>query len=176
VIDADRVSRDIVNIGSPALALIADRFGPTILQDDGSLDREALGGIVFNNTAARKALEEITHPLIRSEIANRVQDAFTNGAKIVFVEAALLVETGSAALYPCLWVVRCPPAVQIQRLISRKGCDEATAKKWISAQMDMNEKVQHATRVIDNDGSILQLHAHVERALSELREQLLGQD
>ncbi|MGB0640702.1 MAG: dephospho-CoA kinase [Myxococcota bacterium] len=176
VIDADQVSRDIVSPGSEALDLIAARFGAHILNTDGSLNREALGTIVFSDKSARESLEQITHPRIRAEIANRVREAFINGAEIVFVEAALLVETGSAALYPCLWVVSCDADTQIDRLIARKGCDAITAKKWIAAQMNMEEKIQHATTVIDNNGSIEDLHEEVALALSRLRAQLKDQD
>ena len=172
VIDADRVARDVVQPGSEALADIAQRFGADVLLPDGSLNRAVLGQIVMNDSVARTALEEITHPRIRTEIATRVRDAFTHGARVVFVEAALLVETGSAKLYPKLWVVRCAQDTQVRRLMERKGCDRATAEQWISSQMDMAEKVQHASLVIDNDGTIQELEDQVGAALLELMAQL----
>ena len=172
VIDADRVARDVVQPGSEALADIAQRFGADVLLPDGSLNRAVLGQIVMNDSVARTALEEITHPRIRTEIATRVRDAFTHGARVVFVEAALLVETGSAKLYPKLWVVRCAQDTQVRRLMERKGCDRATAEQWISSQMDMTEKVQHASLVIDNDGTIQELEDQVGAALLELMAQL----
>ena len=172
VIDADRVARDIVQPGSEALADIAQRFGADVLLPDGSLNRAVLGQIVMNDSVARTALEEITHPRIRTEIATRVRDAFTHGARVVFVEAALLVETGSAKLYPKLWVVRCAQDTQVRRLMERKGCDRDTAEQWISSQMDMAEKVQHASLVIDNDGTIQELEDQVGAALLELMAQL----
>ena len=93
------------------------------------------------------------------------------GAPAAFVEAALLVETGSAALYPELWVVVCEPEIQIARLMSRKGCDRATALAWVDAQMPLAEKASHATAVIANDGSLDALQQVVERAYTELMAQ-----
>ncbi len=171
VIDADQVSRDVVSIGSDALAEIERAFGQAVIQEDGSLDRERLGAIVVNDPTARKRLEAITHPRIRAEIAQRVQAAILGGAPAAFVEAALLVETGSATLYPELWVVVCEPEKQIARLMSRKGCDRATALAWVDAQMPLAEKASHASEVIANDGSLDALQQVVERAYTELMAQ-----
>ena len=176
VIDADQVARDIVKPNTESLAEIVAAFGPNVLQADGTLNREWLGTVVFQNESARKILESITHPRIRAEIARRVQEETLAGAPSIFVEAALLVETGSAALYPDLWVVICDEAVQIERLKHRKGCDDDTAKKWISAQMPLNDKASHATELIRNDGSIEDLEARVETAYTRFMEKQPDQE
>jgi len=176
VIDADQVSRDIVAPGSQTLHEISSMFGPTILHPDGSLNREALGILVRNHPEARKRLEGITHPTIRVEIARRVQDAVVGGAPAVFVEAALLVETGSAVLYPELWVVRCSHEEQVHRLMERNQCDRSTAEEWIATQMPVDEKAKHANVVLDNDGDLDDLHAQTDRAYNAFMERLPDPD
>ena len=176
VVDADQVSRDVVRPGTPGLAAIIARFGPSVLAKDATLDRTKLRAIVMSDTALRRQLEAITHPLIRAEITTRVQTAITSGAPSVFVEAALLVETGSASLYPHLWVVTCTAATQRARLMAREGCDEQTARRWIETQMPLSEKVKHATQVITNDGDTSALRLQVETAYSNLMAQRPDRD
>ena len=176
VIDADLVSRDVVRPGSEGLVAIVAAFGDSVLTSDGELDRPKLREIVVADPDRRRQLERITHPLIRAEIANRVKDAVLGGASSVFVEAALLVETGGAALYPHLWVVTCAPEVQRHRLMARESCDEETALAWISTQMPLEEKVRHATQVVVNDGDVDQLRRRVSRAFDVLMAQQPDQD
>ena len=174
VIDADQVSRDVVQPGSAGLASLVEAFGTSILTTEGHLDRSKLREIVMSNTVLRRRLEAITHPLIRAEIATRVQTAVVEGAPSVFVEAALLVETGSAQMYPHLWVVTCAPETQLSRLMAREQCDEATAHSWIAAQMPLSEKVKHATQVVTNEGDQDALRLQVSAAYSVLMAQLPG--
>ncbi len=176
VIDADQVARDIVQPGKPALQEIESTFGMDVLHSDGTLNRDALGAHVRNNPKARKQLEAITHPRIRLEIVQRTQEALSQGAPSVFVEAALLVETGSAALYPSLWVVHCSHETQVGRLMDRKGCDRQTAEEWIATQIPVEEKVRVATVAIDNDGDIEALHQQVREAYRGFMAQQPGQD
>ena len=168
VIDADQVSRDVVAAGTEGLADIEREFGSRVIAADGTLDRDLLVSIVMSDARSRKRLEAITHPRIRAAIAQRVQAAILAGAPAAFVEAALLVETGSAALYPELWVVVCSPKKQLNRLMARKGCDQATAEAWIGSQMPLADKVTHATAVISNDGTVEDLQRQVEQAFSQL--------
>ena len=168
VVDADLVSRDVVAAGSPGLFRIHARFGDTVLNGDGSMNREALGQHVMAHPKERIALEAITHPLIIAEIANRVEGAERLGAPAIFVEAALLVETGSAAAYPHLWVVMCLPTLQTERLMARKGCDRATAERWIQSQMPIDEKAKHASQIIDNSDDLNSLREQVGIAYLKL--------
>ena len=117
IIDADQIAREVVAPGTEALESIRKAFGEVVIHSDGRLNREALGDIVRVDSAARKHLESITHPHIRAEIARRAQEAVTAGAQAVFVEAALLVETGSARAYPELWIVRCSHKTQVRLLL-----------------------------------------------------------
>jgi dephospho-CoA kinase len=172
VIDADRVSREVVALGTDGLAQVAAAFGAGVLRSDGSLDREALGVIVMADPAARSALERITHPLIQGEIAQRIQQRAMAGDSAIVVEAALLVETGSWRQYDGLWVVRASREIQIQRLMKRKSCSSETAARWVDSQLPVEEKVRHADVVLDNDTNIEKLSAQVLSAWAELQ----GQD
>ena len=176
VVDADEVSREVVAPGTVALQSIREAFGEGILHADGRLNREALGNIVRVDSAARKQLESITHHHIRAEIAKRVQDAVIAGAPSVFVEAALLVETGSAAAYPELWVVRCSLENQIRRLMERNGCDRRTAEEWIATQMPVEQKAKHASVVLDNDTDLETLWRTTDAAYAHFMAQLPDQD
>lgn len=172
VIDADRVSREVVALGTDGLAQVAAAFGAGVLSSDGSLDRGALGVIVMADPAARSALERITHPLIQGVIAERIQQRAMAGDSAIVVEAALLVETGSWRQYDALWVVRASRELQVQRLMKRKSCSSETAERWVDSQLPVEEKVRHADVVLDNDASIEQLSAQVLSAWAELQ----GQD
>lgn len=176
IIDADVVARTTVAPGSEALRAIVRRFGPAVVGADGALNRKAMGALVMQDATARSSLEAITHPLIRIGIAQGVQSAISTGAESVFVEAALLVETGGHAVYPHLWVVICDPELQRQRLMSRKGCDAETAARWIASQMPMDQKVAKATQVIENNGSQADLRTAVEAAYRTLMEQRPDRD
>jgi dephospho-CoA kinase len=171
VIDADHVAKAVVSPGTECLSAIRDAFGDEVFLDNGALNREALGTRVMGNPEERKRLEAITHPRIRAEIAQRVQAALEQGVEAVFVEAALLVETGSAKLYPHLWVVTCEHETQVTRLMARKGCSRETAETWIGAQIPVREKELHATQVIDNNGSAAELRDTVTEAYETLKVQ-----
>nr|MBA2322165.1 dephospho-CoA kinase [Deltaproteobacteria bacterium] len=155
VIDADAVAREVVEPGTPALAAIAERFGPDVLTADGALDRAAMRARIGADPEARAALERITHPAIGAEILHRV--AANADAPVVVVEAALLVETGSWRLYPELVVVTTTPELQRARVLARDGSDAL-----IAAQLPLAEKERHATWLIRNDGTLAELEAQVD--------------
>ncbi|MCB9791919.1 MAG: dephospho-CoA kinase [Alphaproteobacteria bacterium] len=152
VIDADQVSREVVAPGSQGLAEIVQVFGAEVLQPDGQLDRKALGARVMGDDAARRRLEQITHPRIRGELLSQLQELALAGAPVGVVEAALLVETGSHKLYDKLIVVSCAPATQRARLISREGFAPEVADRWIASQLPLAEKEALADAVIRNEG------------------------
>ena len=157
VIDADQVARDITAKGSVGLAWITEAFGTEVLTEDGALDRKRLGALVMDRPERRKQLEGITHPLIREEISARLNALEAAGAAVAVVEAALMVETGSAALYDFILVVSASPATQLARLEARNGFTADEAQRWLDSQMPMAEKERAATVVIRNEGSLLAL-------------------
>ena len=176
VIDADEVARAVVMPDTPALQYIKNEFGDRVIDGSGQLDRNAMAEIVLQDRDAKQRLEAITHPAIRLEIRKRIEAAYGRGERVIFVEAALLVETGSHALYPHLWVVRCPPRQQIKRLMLRKHCTRDEAERWLRSQMPASEKEAFATQLIDNTGSVEDLRREVMSAHAELMGQLRDPD
>jgi dephospho-CoA kinase len=169
MIDADRVSRDLVAPSMPALEEIVKVFGPAILGEDGSLNRTALGDMIFADTEKRLVLERILHPPIAEEIDRRVADLrrkFPEG--IIMVDAALTIEAGNQHRYECLIVVCAGEETQLRRLMERNGIGSVEARRKIEAQMPLAEKIAYADFVIDNDGSEEELRAEVERVFREL--------
>jgi dephospho-CoA kinase len=166
VIDADQVARDVTGPDSPALAAIVEAFGAGLLRPDGSLDRSALGRIVFTDAAALACLEAIVHPAVRPVILDRIAAAKASDAQAVVIEAIKLVEGGLAALCDEVWLVNCDPADQLARLLGR-GADRADAEARIAAQSGLDERLApYATRVIDTTGSVGKARQIVEAAWS----------
>jgi dephospho-CoA kinase len=154
VIDADLVARDVTPPGSPELAAVVAAFGPSVLTDDGNLDRTALGRLVFADAAALTRLEAIIHPAVRPRILGAISAAEQDGAPAIVIEAIKLVEGGLAELCDEVWLVTCDPAQQLDRLIGR-GAERADAGARIAAQSGLVERLTpHATRVIDTTGSV----------------------
>ena len=119
VIDADRVARDVLDRGEPALEAVVRRFGPDLRRSDGSLDRAALGRIVFADPGALRDLEAIVHPAVRPRIMAAIAAAEAEEAVAVVVEAIKLVESGLAQICDEVWLITCEPGVQRARLIGR---------------------------------------------------------
>jgi dephospho-CoA kinase len=164
VIDADLVARDVTPPGSPELAAVVREFGPGILHDDRSLDRAALGRIVFADPAALGRLEAIIHPAVRPRILEAIADAERDGPRAIVIEAIKLVEGGLATLCDEVWLVTCEPAEQLARVAGR-GEAPADAEARIAAQSGLTERLRpSATRVIDTSGPIADALARVEEA------------
>jgi dephospho-CoA kinase len=154
VVDADLLAREVVMRGQPAYVKIVEEFGPGVVQEDGSLDRKALGAIVFADPARRKRLEEITHPAIGAR-QQRILSVFDEEAfeGVVIWDAALLYESGGAATMDRVVVVFADPETERRRLMERDGLSEADARQRIASQMPIAEKAKLADHVIDNSGT-----------------------
>jgi dephospho-CoA kinase len=154
VVDADRLAREVLAVGTPEVEAVYRRFGETLRRADGALDRAALGRIVFADPATLRDLEAIVHPAVRPRILAAIADADGADAAAVVVEAIKLVEGGLAELCDEVWLVTCDMTEQRARLLARgEGLADATAR--ITAQGDLAERLRpHATRVIDTSGSI----------------------
>ena len=168
VIDADHVARAVVAPGEPALREIVEHFGEQVLQMDGSLDRPALGAIVFADPSARAALEAITHPRIHQRIAQLLGDLAGKGIPLAVVSAALMIESGSSKNYAGLLVVTCPEETQMERLRSRDDFSESDALARIRSQMPQAKKAARADQVIDNSGTVEETREQVESWLAEV--------
>ena len=160
VIDADRIARDVVEPGRPALAEIAARW-PSVVRG-GTLDRKALGAIVFADPGERAALEAILHPRIREELERAFRGLEDEGVPIAVYEAPLLVETGSDAALDALIVVSAPEALQVERVMRRDGLDEAQARARLAAQLSAEARLAKATFVIENSGDLRALERNVD--------------
>lgn len=164
LIDLDRIAREVVEPGQPALGLIAERFGRGVLLPDGSLDRKRLGAIVFADSAERKALEQITHPAIRAVMKSRMQQyERTDPGRLTVVDVPLLYESGLTAYFDRVMVVYVPRGEQLRRLMERDKLTAEEAEKRLNAQMDIEEKKRLADVVIDNSGDLEETERQIER-------------
>lgn len=158
--DADIAAREVVAHGTPALAEIALRFGPQVLQADGTLDRAAMRGLVFDDASARRTLEAIVHPRVREQL--REQIAGDRGAYCLLA-IPLLAETWPAyAWVDRVLIVDVAPDIQLARLQRRDAIERDLAVKMIAAQATREQRLAIATDVIDNSGTLAQLEAAVE--------------
>ena len=167
VVDADRVARDVAAPGTPVHAAILRRFGATVTAADGTLDREALGRLVFADPAALRELEALVHPAVRPRILERIAAAEADGAPAVAIEAIKLVEGGLAD--PCdeVWLVTCDPGIQRARLVGR-GAVAPDVDQRMAAQAGLAERMRSsATRVLDTSGGLEETRALVVAALDQ---------
>lgn len=152
IVDADQLARDVTEPGEPALEAVIARFGERFRRADGTLDRTALGRLVFADPAALRDLEAIVHPAVRPRIEAVVADAEGAGAPAVVVEAIKMVEAGYARECDEVWLVTCSAAEQRARLLER-GMPAADADQRIAAQEATAERSRSAaTRVVDTSG------------------------
>jgi dephospho-CoA kinase len=175
IVDADRIAREVVEAGTPALAQLVERFGSGILQTDGSLDRAALAAAAFGDDEARKDLNAITHPAIGAEMLARIaaaQEADPDG--VVILDIPLLAE-GGPNRYPLQGVIVVDTAVDIavSRLVQHRGFDEADALARVRAQATREQRRAIADIVIDNSGPPDALQPQVDAAWAWIREKLL---
>lgn len=174
LLDADRLAREAVAPGTPALAAIADRYGPEILQPDGTLDRARLGEIVFNDAAERTWVEAQIHPVVRDRLRagiaawrlrQSLPDPAGDGGPLVLV-VPLLFEAGLVDLVEEVWVVACPEPKQRDRLAARNGLTDAQARARIASQMPLKDKCDRADWVLDNSGSPEGLYRQIDRVMA----------
>jgi dephospho-CoA kinase len=157
-IDADTVYHELIAPGSALQASIRDRFGSGVVAADGTIDRAALGRIVFNNAAALADLDALTHPAVVADIRQRLSEI---DARVVVIDAVKLVESGLADDCDQLWVVTCPPGIEIDRLMGRNGLDRADAERRVASQPPATDKVARAAAVINNGGDLNETRAQV---------------
>lgn len=168
VIDADVVAREVVDPGTPGLAAVVEAFGPAVLRPDGSLDREALGRVVFGDDEARARLSGILHPLIGARSAELWAAAEQAGAEVLVHDVPLLVENHLEGMYDEVLVVDAPRDVQLDRLVRMRGMPLADAEQRIAAQAAPEVRLAAATRVLRNDGTVAELEAKVRALWDEL--------
>jgi dephospho-CoA kinase len=160
LVDADNAARWVVEPGRPALARIVEHFGDSVLQADGSLNRSALRGLIFQDAEQRRWLEALLHPLIGEEIASYLARAQSPYAILV---SPLLVESGQSRMTQRILVIDVPEALQIQRTMQRDGSSAEQVQAILKAQADREERLRHADDVLVNDRDHAWLQQEVER-------------
>ncbi len=163
VVDADLIARQVVAVDQPAYQKIVARFGAAILNEDRTINRKALGAVVFKDAAERRALEAITHPAIISEIKRQIEMLqVAGGVPFIVLDVPLLFETGLQILCDQVWLVAVARAAQVKRLCRRDGIAEVAAERIINLQMPLEEKRKLADIVIDNNGSLADLQHQLD--------------
>ena len=155
VVDADLAARVVVAPGQPALAEIAAAFGNSYLLPDGQLDRAALRELVFADADKRRTLETITHPRIREELVRQLSAA---NSPYAVLSSPLLLESGQSDLVDVSVVVDVPEDMQIARTMERDGNDQTLVEGIMAAQLGRKTRKSRADIVIDNSGSLADLH------------------
>lgn len=168
IIDADLIAREVVEPGTEGFEAIKETFGTQVIAEDGSLDRKALGAIIFGDAEKRAQLNAIVHPAVGKRMIELAERAKSLGLKWVIYDAALLVEHGAHTWLPEIIVVSASRATQLQRIIQRDGlsADEASAR--IDSQLPLQDKINVATHVIDNDGTLDHTWDQTKRIFEEL--------
>jgi dephospho-CoA kinase len=166
VIDSDRLAREVVEPGTPGLAEVVRAFGEEVLDEEGRLDRPALGRLVFADAAARRRLEGILHPLIRELGARREAEAPPEA--IVVHDIPLLVETGQEGLFDAVLVVDAPEEAQVERMTRLRGWTREDAEARLRAQASRERRRAAATHVVENTGTLEDLRERVTEVFEQL--------
>lgn len=164
IVDADEISRLVVEPGSSVLSEIAQTFGEEVLLPDGSLNREKLGNLIFNNEEQRKKLNGIIHPAVRQEMIRQKEEWLEKGANTIIMDIPLLFESKLQSYVDKIIVVSATPAVQKERLIARNCYSAEEADARINSQLPIVEKEKGADAVINNDGTL----DETEKQLNEI--------
>jgi dephospho-CoA kinase len=169
-LDADTLARDAVAPGSPGFTDVVARFGEAVVAPDGSLDRKALGAVVFADPRARADLEAIVHPRVREATATWLDRLAIAGESLAIVDIPLLFETGRDRDFDRVIVTSCPRSQQVTRVVERDGLTPAQAEARIDAQLPTDDKVRRADFVIDTGGTFGDTNRQVDRVVEKLLE------
>jgi dephospho-CoA kinase len=167
IVDTDKIARDVVRPGQPALQEIQSRFGPEVLASDGSLDRQRLAGLVFSDTEARKQLEAILHPRIRQCWQAQVDQWRGEGCSVAVVVIPLLFETQAESWFDKIICAACSPASQMERLRHRGWTDEQIRRR-IAAQLPVEQKIARSHFIVWTEGCLEVHQRQLEMILGRL--------
>jgi dephospho-CoA kinase len=167
VIDADIEARLAVEQGETAYNDIVRYFGEDILDQDGNINREKLGSIVFHDEEKRKALNSFVHPAVRQRMLAKVERAKQDREKAIILDIPLLIEGNLQYMADKILLVYVNEETQLQRLMERNQLSEEEALARIKSQMPIDEKVKHADKVINNNGTIAETKQQLEQILAE---------
>lgn len=170
IIDADKIARQVVEPGTPALEQIVNQFGEKILQTDGHLDRKALGSIVFASEEKRNQLNRIVHPAVREKMLHDAAAYKEEGYDTIIFDIPLLVESHLFHLVDQVWVVYVDEQTQLTRLMERDRSTREEALQRIRAQIPLDQKIQYGDQVIKNSGTKQETAQQIDQLLSGLQQ------
>lgn len=162
VLDADVHAREVVAPGTPGLAAVVAAFGDAVLAADGTLDREALGSLVFTDPEALARLNAIVHPLVGELSERRRREAEAAGIEVVVHDVPLLAENDLAAMYDVVVVVDCAETTQLARLTGLRGMTQHDAEARMARQASREQRLAVADEVLRNEGTLAELEEQVE--------------
>ncbi|MCD8089355.1 MAG: dephospho-CoA kinase [Clostridiales bacterium] len=171
IIDCDKISRETTRQDSAAYFEIIAHFGERIIKTDGEIDRKALGNIVFNNKAALKKLEEITHKAIKAEVFTRLKEAKKGHCDLVVIDAPLLVESGLNEVCDRVWLIYADYELRLKRIAKRDSLTLEAAKSRLRSQTAFDELKAYADEIIDTTNLSLD---EMEEKITNLKENLYG--
>ena len=173
VIDADEVARKVVEPNSQGAKEIRKTFGSDVFEEDGSLNRQKLGELVFSNAENRQKLDELLQPLIKIMILEEIEAYRQKGENMIVLDLPLLFEKQYEELCEEIIVVYVPRELQLERLMKRNQYTKQEALSRIDSQLSIEEKRKRATVLFDNQGTIQQLYHQVEQWLVETKNDIL---
>lgn len=168
VIDADRIAWQLAEPDNSLWQAYYERYGEKVLNDDRTLNRQAVASVVFQNPAEKQWMDSAAHPMIKAEIQRNLARLIAAGRDVVFLDVPLLYEAGWEYMADTVWVVYADEANQLRRLCQRNGFSEDEAQRRIGAQLPMSEKKRRADVVIDNNGSLEDLSRQVHKLFEAL--------
>ena len=166
-IDADATVHALYEHGQPIAVQVAEAFGPSVIASDGSVDRKALGAVVFQDAEAMRSLERIVHPAVGIAMMQELSKVSETG--IVIIDAVKLLEGNSGKLCQSKWMITCPEEQELARLISRNGFSQQEAEARIRAQPSVADRLPLVDEVIDNGGSLAETRQQVEAAFARFQ-------
>ncbi len=166
-IDADATVHALYERGQPIAVKVADAFGPSVIAPDGSVDRKALGTVVFQDPEAMRRLERIVHPAVGVAMMQELSQVSETG--IVIIDAVKLLEGNSGKLCQSKWMITCPEEQELARLMSRNGFSQQEAEARIHAQPSVVDRLPLVDEVIDNGGSLEETRQQVVAAFARFQ-------
>lgn len=173
VIDADEVARKVVEPNSQGAREIRKTFGSDVFEEDGSLNRQKLGSLIFSNAENRQKLDDLLQPLIKIMILDEIEEYRQKGENMIVLDLPLLFEKQYEKLCEEIIVVYIPKELQLERLMRRNQYTKQEALSRIDSQLSIEEKRKRATVLLDNQGTIQQLYQQVEQWLVETKNDIL---
>ena len=173
VIDADEVARKVVEPNSQGAREIRKAFGSDVFEEDGSLNRQKLGSLIFSNAENRQKLDDLLQPLIKIMILDEIEEYRQKGENMIVLDLPLLFEKQYEELCKEIIVVYIPKELQLERLMRRNQYTKQEALSRIDSQLSIEEKRKRATVLLDNQGTIQQLYHQVEQWLVETKNDIL---